>query len=223
VTQGHSIVCVCSTQDRLFEHPSLTMNIHVCVFVCTFVYIYTCMNLVNMYIYIFVYKCVYVYVCIHDFIYVVCVCEGMFLCECGCVHMRVCMCACLCDCARVSVCVRICVCVCVYVCVCVRACVYVCKCLCARDSIGWPEPTKPTTHKVCCCLLSARDSNNKHFLFVFSHAYTHTHTCGAWVQSQDSASLLVVNHQGWSCLFWAAFKGHTEIATVCHNDCTETQ
>ena len=101
-----------------------------------------------------------IYVCIHDCIYIVCVCEGMFLCECVCVHMRVCMCECLCDC--VCVCTYLCVCV----CVCVRACVYVCTCLCLRDSIGWPEPKKPTTHKACCCLLSARDSNNKHFCLV---------------------------------------------------------
>ena len=87
------------------------------------------------------------------------------------VCVRVCFCVNVCVCTCVCVCVSVCViaraCVCVRICVCVYACVCVCKCLCARDSIGRPEPKKPTTHKVCCCLLSARDSNNKHFLFGF--------------------------------------------------------
>ena len=53
--------------------------------------------------------------------------------------------------------------------------------------------------------------------------HTHTYTCGAWVQSQDPASLLVVDDLGRSCLDLAARYGHEAIAKVCHNDSTELQ
>jgi len=168
------------------------MNIHVCVFVCTFVYIDTCMNLVHMYIYVFVYKCVYVYVCIHDFIYIVCVCEGVFLCECVCVCICVCVCVSVCVIARACVCVRTCVCVCVCMCVCECMRVYVCVNVCVYAiALGGlnPKSLQLTKSAVACYLHAIARTNT--FCLVSNLGFLQQNVLNHKASTRDSNSLRV--------------------------------
>ena len=65
---------------------------------------------------------------------------GVFVCQCMCAYVSVCVRACdvraWCVCMRARA--RVCVCMCAYVSVCVRACVCVCVCVCFHPPIQSP-------------------------------------------------------------------------------------
>jgi len=81
-------------------------HMYVCVFVCTYVYVYARM-----------YLCAYMYVCVRGYL-----CRYLCMCVCGYVHVHVCTKMCVY--VHMYVCMYGCVCMCM--CVCVRANVFTC-------------------------------------------------------------------------------------------------